>query len=139
MSQSVFLFLLYMDVCIGVAFYSYVFRMRRFIGFQLGMNISLLMGGMAAILSGVLLIVQYPFHYTLITILSTLIGAAVGALFGLVFDDQTFMTGWTNGMMIGLMAPMIGTVVEGMDLFILFIHVLLVMSVWLMYISVKRS
>ena len=95
---------------------------RNVIGFQLGMNISIVMGGMIALLSGVLLILQFPFHFTLITIISTLAGLVAGALFGLLFDYQTFVTGLTNGIVIGLMSPMIGTVIEMPSVFVWFIH-----------------
>ena len=55
-------------------FLPYLRRIKKRIGFQLGMNISIVMGGMIALLSGVLLILQFPFHFTLITIISTLVG-----------------------------------------------------------------
>ncbi|MGM7635164.1 hypothetical protein [Bacillus sp. Hm123] len=139
MSPYTILFLIYADACIGLGVYLYVFRRKKLIGFQLGMNISILMGGMAALLFGILLILQYPFHYTLITMISTLVGAAVGALFGLLFDYQTFVTGFTNGLVIGLMAPMIGSVLEVPHLFIWFIHGLFVVSLLFVHISIKRS
>ena len=112
MAETAILIFMYVDICIVLGFYVYLRRIKKLIGFQLGMNISIVMGGMIALLSGVLLILQFPFHFTLITIISTLAGLVVGALFGLLFDYQTFVTGLTNGMVIGLMSPMIGTVIE---------------------------
>ena len=103
------------------------------------MNISMVMGGMIALLTGVLLITQYPFHFTLITIISTLVGLGVGALFGLLFDYQTFMTGLTNGMVIGLMSPMIGTVIEMSFVFIVFIHGLFVVCLLTILNSIRRA
>ena len=73
---------IYTDICIALGFYAYLVGIKKRIGFQLGMNISMVMGGMIALLTGVLLITQYPFHFTLITIISTLVGLGVGALFG---------------------------------------------------------
>ncbi|MBO1914888.1 hypothetical protein J4G37_59940, partial [Microvirga sp. 3-52] len=73
---------IYTDVCIVLGFYAYLRGIKKRIGFQLGMNISIVMGGMIAMLAGVLLITQYPFHFTFITIISTLVGLGVGALFG---------------------------------------------------------
>ncbi|PUB10016.1 hypothetical protein [Paenisporosarcina sp. OV554] len=112
MTKIAFLLFMYMDVCIAIGFYMYLRKIKKLIDFQLGMNISVVMGGMTALLSGVLLILQYPFHFTWITVISTLVGLTAGALFGLLFDYQTFVTGLTNGVVIGLMSPMIGTVIE---------------------------
>ena len=112
MAETAILFLCMWIYAYCLGFYLYLRRIKKRIGFQLGMNISIVMGGMIALLSGVLLILQFPFHFTLITIISTLAGLVAGALFGLLFDYQTFVTGLTNGIVIGLMSPMIGTVIE---------------------------
>ena len=130
---------IYTDICITLGFYAYLVGIKKRIGFQLGMNISVVMGGMIAMLTGVLLITQYPFHFTLITIISTLVGLGVGALFGLLFDYQTFMTGLTNGMVIGLMSPMIGTVIEMSFVFIVFIHGLFVVCLLTILNSIRRA
>ena len=130
---------MYVDICILFGFYLYLRRIKKLIGFQLGMNISIVMGGMIALLSGVLLILQFPFHFTLITIISTLAGLLAGALFGLLFDYQTFVTGLTNGIVVGLMSPMIGTVIEMPSLFVWFIHGFFVLSLLTIFISIRRS
>ncbi len=131
--------LLYVDVWIVLCFYGYLLKIKKRIGFQLGMNISIVMGGMAALLSGVLLIIQFPFHFTFITIISTVVGSTGGALFGLLFDYQTFVTGLTNGIIIGLMSPMIGTVIEMPTMFIIFLHGFFVFSLLTIFHSIKRS
>ena len=130
---------MYADVWIILGLYSYLRKVTTIIGFQLGMNISVVMGGMAALLFGVLLIQQYPFHFTLITVVSTLIGLIVGGLFGLLFDYQTFVTGLTNGVIIGLMSPMIGTVIEMPTMFIIFMHFFFVLCFITIVVSIKRS
>lgn len=139
MAKLTTLIFIYTDICIALGFYVYLLRIKKRIGFQLGMNISIVMGGMSALLAGVLLITQYPFHFTLITIISTLVGLGFGALFGLLFDYQTFVTGLTNGMVIGIMSPMIGTVIEMRSLFILFIHGLFALCLLTISISIRRA
>lgn len=139
MAEITILLLMYADICVALGFYAYLASIKKRIGFQLGMNISMVMGGMLAFLSGILLILQFPFHFTLITITSTLIGIVTGALFGLLFDYQTFVTGLTNGMVIGLMSPMIGTVIELPSVFVSFIHVFFGLSLLTILISIKRA
>jgi len=139
MAKMTILLFIYTDLCIVIGLYVFLFRIKKRIGFQLGMNISIVMGGMSALLLGVLLIWQYPFHFTFITVIAALIGLLVGALFGLLFDYQTFVTGLTNGMVIGLMSPMIGAIVESPFVFIWFIHSIFVLSLLTIFISIKRS
>jgi hypothetical protein len=139
MAKISILLILYVDIWIALAFYGYLRGVKKIIGFQLGMNISVVMGGMTALLSGVLLIQHYPFHFTLITVISTLIGMLAGAIFGLLFDYQTFVTGLTNGVIVGLMSPMIGTVIEMPTLFIWFMHGFFVLCLLTIFVSIKRS
>lgn len=139
MTDTGILLLLYADACICIGAYLHIRTFKKLIGFHLGMNISNVMGGMAAMLAGVLLIQQFPFHFTWITLVSTLIGLLVGAAFGLLFDYQTFVTGLTNGAIVGLMAPMIGTVIEMQLLFVWFVHGLFVLLLYYIYISIRRS
>ncbi|MBE4909407.1 hypothetical protein IMZ08_15250 [Bacillus luteolus] len=129
----------YGNFLITTIIYLYIFRIRKLIGFQLGMNISILVGGMMGIASGVLLVSMYPFHFATVTIVSTLIGMGIGALFGALFDYQTLLTGFINGMMMGIMAPMIGAVLEGSESFILFIEILFICSSLLVITSRKSS
>lgn len=46
MEQSNLLYLLYVDICLIIGFYMYIRKMRKLIGFHLGMNMSMVMGGM---------------------------------------------------------------------------------------------
>ncbi|BAQ08848.1 hypothetical protein OXB_0376 [Bacillus sp. OxB-1] len=138
MDTIIWLFL-YLDSCLFFGFYLYVRKIKKRIGFQLGMNISMAMGGMMAMLSGVLFILQFPFHFTYITMLSALVGMGTGAVFGHLFDYQTFVTGLTNGAVVGLMSPMIGTVVEMPVLFVWSLHILFVISLMVILSSIQRS
>ncbi|MCM3709094.1 hypothetical protein [Sporosarcina luteola] len=138
MDIPIWLFI-YVDSCLFLIFYLYVRKIKKRIGFQLGMNISMVMGGMIAMLSGVLFILQFPFHFTYITMLSALIGMGSGAVFGKLFDHETFVAGLTNGAVVGLMAPMIGTVVEMPGRFVLGLHILFAMSMVMILSSVIRS
>ncbi|MCP3762343.1 hypothetical protein NLX67_08060 [Domibacillus sp. A3M-37] len=131
--------LICLDIFLYVGFFIYLSRKRKLIGIQLGMNISQVMGGVAALLSGIVLILAFPFHFTLITIVSAMIGVFTGALFGLLFDYQTFMTGLTNGMMVGLMAPMIGSVLDIPGQIIWLVHGLFFTCLILVMISIQRS
>lgn len=139
MANMTILLLIYVDVVIALGLYAYLRKNKKLIGFQLGMNISMVMGGMIALLSGVLLIQQFPFHFTWITIISALIGMMAGALFGILFDYQTFVTGLTNGILVGVMSPMIGTVIDMPFIFICFIHVFFVLILLTILTSIKRS
>jgi|GEM_PF-1588226 len=139
MAKLTVLLILYVDIWIALGFYSYLRSVKKMIGFQLGMNISVVMGGMTALLSGVLLIQHYPFHFTWITVISTIFGLLAGALFGLLFDYQTFVTGLTNGVIVGLMSPMIGTVIEMPTMFIWFLHGFFVLCLLTIFVSIKRS
>lgn len=131
--------ILYANFLITCFSYFFVFKNRKLIGFQLGMNISIIMGGMLAISTGSLLIYQFPFHYVLITIVSTLCGAVVGTFFGGMFDYQTLMTGYGSGLMMGIMAPMVGAAANNSWLFILFIEGAFIVSTLLLFMSIKHS
>lgn len=139
MEHTKILLFLYLDVCLIIGFYMYLRKIKKLIGFQLGMNISVVMGGLVSLLFGVLLIIQFPFHFTLITIIATSLGMITGGSFGKLFDYQTFVTGLTNGMVVGLMSPMIGTVLEMPIVFVWFMHIFFVLSLITILISIKRS
>lgn len=139
MNEFTILLFIYVDVCFILGVYLYLQKIKKLIGFQLGMNISIVMGGMSALLAGVLLIIQFPFHFTFITIISAIVGLFVGGLFGLIFDYQTFVTGLTNGILIGLMSPMIGTIIDMPSLFVRLIHFFFAISLLTIFISIKRS
>ena len=139
MANMTLLLFIYIDVWIVLGLFAYLRKKKKLIGFQLGMNISIVMGGMVALLSGVLLIQQFPFHFTWVTVISTCTGMAAGACYGILFDYQTFVTGLTNGLVVGVMSPMIGTVIDMPFIFICFIHVLFGLILIILITSIKRS
>ncbi|MEN8698009.1 hypothetical protein [Bacillus infantis] len=120
--------LLYLNLTANILLYRELYKARKLIGFQLGMNISILMGGVTALCTGVLLISQFPFSFVMVTIISTAAGMAAGGAYGALFDYQTLLTGYANGLMIGLMAPMIGSIIGNDWLFICFMELLLAVS-----------
>ncbi|MFD1735424.1 hypothetical protein ACFSCX_02505 [Bacillus salitolerans] len=132
-------FLLYGNILITLLVYLYVYRFRKLIGFQLGMNISTMVGGFLAIMTGVIFIYQFPLKYVLITIVTTFIGMTFGALIGGLFDYQTLLTGYVNGMMMGIMAPMIGAAAKGDPIFLLFLEVIFIFSLFLLLLSVRQT
>ena len=131
--------LMYTNLLLVGGSYFYIRQHRKLIGFQLGMNIAMVIGGLTALCTGILLISQYPFYFTPITMVSTFVGLTIGGVFGALFDYQTSLTGFANGVMMGMMAPMIGAVVEAYVPFILFIELLLIASLSVVLLSVKRS
>ncbi|ENH97179.1 hypothetical protein J416_07047 [Gracilibacillus halophilus YIM-C55.5] len=100
--------MLYVNALLIVSCYMYVYRDRTLIGFQLGMNISMMAGSFLAMSTGVILIYQFPLQFAMVTIISVFVGMITGSLFGALFDYQTLLTGYVNGVMVGMMAPMIG-------------------------------
>lgn len=131
--------ILYGNFGLFLVLYVFIYKYRRLIGFHLGMNISIVAGGMMGLSSGILLVFQYPFHYTIITIIATLIGMIVGGVFGAIFDYQTLLTGLVNGLMLGIMAPMIGAILTEQFLFIIVLEVLIVFTIIGMAVSIRKS
>ncbi|MDQ0230444.1 hypothetical protein [Metabacillus malikii] len=131
--------ILYGNILLITMTYLYLFKIRKLIGFQLGMNIANLAGGSFAIVTGVILIYQFPLQFVFITILSTLLGMFVGALFGGLFDYQTLLTGYLNGLMMGLMAPMIGAVASNNTLFLILIEFIFLISFILLLFGAKKT
>ncbi len=132
-------FLLYANIILLAGVYVYLFNRRTRIGFQLGMNVATMAGGFVAVVTGVILIYQFPFHYVVITIVSTIVGMFVGALFGALFDYQTLLTGYANGLMMGIMSPMIGAAAKNSVPFLIFIEVLFIFSLFLFISSSKHT
>ncbi|WP_456276900.1 hypothetical protein [Bacillus sp. AK128] len=130
---------LYANLIFTILLFLYIYKCRRLIGFQLGMNISMIAGGMIAISTGVLLIAQFPLQFAPVTIATSILGMIVGSAFGLLFDYQTMLTGWANGLMMGLMAPMIGAVTDGSTLFLWFMELALLAAYGFVAISVKGT
>ncbi|WP_050181962.1 hypothetical protein [Domibacillus robiginosus] len=139
MKEITLAYLLAIDLLLYSILFVYVFRRKKLIGIQLGMNISQVMGGVAALLAGIVFILLFPFHFTLITIISAAIGVAAGAAFGLLFDYQTCLAGLTNGFIVGLMAPMLGSVLDMPGQLIWFIHGLFLFCILFIVISIQRS
>lgn len=136
---SILGFILYGNILLLVLTYMYLFKIRKFIGFQLGMNISNLAGGFIAIVTGVILIYQFPLKFAVVTIFTTIIGMLVGALFGALFDYQTMLTSYVNGLMMGIMAPMIGAAAKGNLIFLVFLEGVFIISLILLVLSAKRT
>lgn len=131
--------IIYGNFVVALLLYIFIFQRRKVMDLQLGINISIVAGGMIALTTGVLLIFQYPFHYTLITIIATLLGIGVGGVFGALFDYQTFLTGLVNGLMLGLMAPMIGAIITDQILFIIVIEGFFLLVITMIIIAIKKS
>lgn len=131
--------LLYGNFTVAFISYIYLFNRRKLIGFHLGMNIAMVTGGGLAFITGVLLINRFPLHYVEITIATTLIGMIVGGLFGGMFDYQTLLTGYINGLLMGIMAPMVGAATSDSIIFILFLEVFIIGSFSMLLVSSKFS
>jgi len=132
-------YLFYGNLLILALTFMYVFHIRKLIGFQLGMNISNMAGGFTAIVTGVILIYQFPLKFVIVTIVTTLIGMIVGGLFGSLFDYQTLLTGYGNGLMMGIMSPMIGAAAKNSYLLLTFLEGIFIVSLFLLVLSAKRT
>ncbi len=132
-------FLLYGNLVLILFLYLYLYKIRKLIGFQLGMNISMLTGGFGAIATGVILIYQFPLKFVIITMMTAVIGMLIGGLFGALFDYQTLLTGYINGLMMGIMAPMVGAAANTSILFLSFIEAVFLLSLLLVLLSAKNT
>lgn len=131
--------ILYGNFIVVFISYIYLFKRRKLIGFHLGMNIAMVTGGGLAFLTGVLLINRFPLHYMEITIATTITGMVVGSLFGGLFDYQTLLTGYINGLLMGIMAPMVGAASSDSIVFILFLEIFVIGSFAMLLVSSKLS
>ncbi|MCG7337246.1 hypothetical protein MHZ95_18475 [Sporosarcina sp. ACRSM] len=139
MANGVISILIYIDLLLVSFFYLYLRKRKEQISYTLGMTSSMAVGGLTALLTGILLIMQFPFHFTYITMFSALIGGFVGAFYGRLVDRGLFVLGLTNGIMIGLMAPMIGTVIEMPVPFIGVLHVFFIGCILTIFWTLKRT
>jgi hypothetical protein len=139
MRELSFVLILYINLVLFALLYVYVHLHRRLVGFHLGMNIAMALGGMVALSTGIFLIFQYPFHFTAITMVATLGGMGAGALFGALFDYQTMLTGLINGMMMGIMAPMLGAILTDPYFFTVVLEVFICLIIVALFAAVKRS
>ncbi|MEW8970555.1 MAG: hypothetical protein AB2411_08010 [Mesobacillus sp.] len=88
--------------------YIFLYNRRKRIGYHLGMNITMVASGGLALGTGIIFINLYPFYFLEATLFSVIIGCLSGILFGKLFDYQTLLTGFITGLMMGIMAPMVG-------------------------------
>jgi len=131
--------ILYSNFVVAFITYMYLYKRRKLIGFHLGMNIAMVTGGGLAFVTGVILINQFPLHYIEITIVATLIGMSIGSLFGGLFDYQTLLTGYMNGLLMGLMAPMVGAAASDSLIFLLFLEIFIIGSFAVLLLSSKYA
>ncbi|WP_078544049.1 hypothetical protein [Litchfieldia alkalitelluris] len=129
---------LYLNILFAVIAYLYLYKRRKLIGFHLGMNISMVAGGGIAIATGMILINQFPLHFFEVTVAATLIGIVTGSLFGALFDYQTLLTGYINGLMMGIMSPMIGAAINDM-IIILLVETAILVTFVLLILSAKKT
>ncbi|KAA0546573.1 hypothetical protein FZW96_15125 [Bacillus sp. BGMRC 2118] len=137
--MSSLIVLLFLNFIVLACVYLYLMKVRKLIGFQLGMNISIMTGGFFSIITGVLLIYQYPLKFVMVTIVTTIAGMLVGAAFGALFDYQTILTGYINGLMIGIMSPMVGAAAQNSYLFLSVIELAFIVSIIFLSFSAKQT
>jgi hypothetical protein len=122
----------------GIAYFV-LFPRKKVIGFHLGMNIAMVTAGCLALAAGIVLINLFPLNFKEVTIAAILVGVATGLLFGSLFDYQTVLTGTINGMMMGIMAPMVGAAASEGPFFILTVDVFITLSLLFITLSATRS
>ena len=86
--------LLIFQLLLTVITYKFLYKRRKSIGFHLGMNVAMVVGGGLALETGVLLIYEFPVYYMEVTVIAALTGMVSGSLFGGMFDTQTLLTGY---------------------------------------------
>lgn len=131
-------FLFYGNVVFTVGLYVYLLKTNKQTRLLYGTNLATIFGGFIAIISGVILIYQFPFQYVTVTIITTMIGMFIGALFGALYSYETLLTGYANGVMMGIMSPMIGAAAKNSIAFLVFLEVLFIFSLFLLVRSVKQ-
>lgn len=88
--------------------YIFLYNRRKRIGFHLGMNVTMVAAGGVALGTGIIFINLLPLYFLEATLFSVMIGGISGVLFGNLFDYQTLLSGYITGVMMGIMAPMVG-------------------------------
>lgn len=78
--------------------------------------------------SGIIFINLYPLYFLEATLFAVIIGSLTGIFFGSLFDYQTLLTGYINGLMMGIMAPMVGSAASEGVYFLLFIELFILSS-----------
>jgi len=108
--------------------YIYLYNRRKHIGFHLGMNITMVAAGGLALGTGIIFINLYPFYFLEATLFSVIIGGISGILFGNLFDYQTLLSGYITGIMMGIMAPMVGASAYEGVMFLIMIEIFILSS-----------
>ncbi|MCM3682052.1 hypothetical protein [Mesobacillus subterraneus] len=119
--------------------YIYIYNRRKQIGFHLGMNIAMVAAGGMALGTGIISINLYPLYFLETTLFAVVIGSITGILFGNLFDYQTLLTGYINGLMMGIMAPMVGAAASEGILFLIMIEVFIISCFFILASSAYKS
>lgn len=119
--------------------YIYIYNRRKQIGFHLGMNIAMVAAGGMALGTGIIFINLYPLYFLEATLFAVVIGSITGILFGNLFDYQTLLTGYINGLMMGIMAPMVGAAASEGILFLIMIEVFIISCFCILAASAYKS
>ncbi|WP_233143940.1 hypothetical protein [Lottiidibacillus patelloidae] len=131
--------ILYLNVLVIVFVYYLLWKKRKVIGFQLGMNISMAAGGLSGMCSGIILIYQFPLYFVTVTVISTIFGVLVGSMYGGMFDFQTILSGWISGLMAGVMSPMVGAAAGQSEGFIFFVEGIFILLFLVISTSTKYN
>lgn len=130
--------LLYVNVVLIGLLYIAIKNYRHLFQFHDRVTVVTLISGFIAMICGVIFIYQFPFHYVNVTIAATLVGIIIGIIFGSIFRDETILTGMTHGMMMGLMAPMIGAATKNSYVFLIFLQVSFVLALLMTFHFMKK-
>jgi hypothetical protein len=131
--------ILILNFGLALVAYMVLFPQKKRIGFHLGMNIAMVTSGGLALATGIILINLFPLNYREVTIATIFVGLSIGVLFGSLFDYQTVLTGFMNGLMMGIMAPMVGAAASEGPFFIVSIDAFITASMLLIIASATRS
>ncbi|AJS58834.1 hypothetical protein [Paenibacillus sp. IHBB 10380] len=121
----------------GLIAYIYLNKLRKIIGYHLGMNIAMTTSGVYGLAIGAVLGAQYHQSSSVVTIATTLLAVLIGVLFGSLIDYQTLVAGVTSGIMSGLMGPMLGMHSNDPMLIAVFCTILVPVSSFMLCYSVK--
>ncbi|MCM3664965.1 hypothetical protein M3204_11150 [Mesobacillus subterraneus] len=103
------------------------------------MNIAMVAAGGMALGTGIISINLYPLYFLETTLFAVVIGSITGILFGNLFDYQTLLTGYINGLMMGIMAPMVGAAASEGILFLIMIEVFIISCFFILASSAYKS
>lgn len=130
-------FVLYGNFLIAGMVYRHLYKSRKLVGYHLGMNIAMTPSGVVSLVTGLILIQQFPAHYATVTIITTTVGIVIGVIFGAMVDYQTLLMGFSGGIMSGIMAPMIGDMSGNSLYLIVYAELLLIVSFVMLYYSIR--